>query len=254
MTHSAPLVIGATGGSGTRVLARLAQRAGYNLGVKLNSAEDAMPFSPFHDAWINRFVKAELSGVSLSPDELAQMKKYFQSALSEHLSGAAVQQSRWGWKAPRTIYLLPFIHDQLPDFKFIHLVRDGRDMAFSKNQNQLRKHGRAVLRWRERWFCVRPLRSILLWERVNLMAATYGETHFKNNYLRVRFEDLCGSPDETIGLIMNFLAAEIDIRSATREEISRPSSIGRWGRRPPELVGRLEEAAAVSLRKFGYLD
>lgn len=254
MTHSAPLVIGATGGSGTRVVARLAQRAGYNLGANLNASEDAVAFRSFHDSWINRFVAAEQSGHSLSAGAATQMEHGFQSALAEHLSGAITEELRWGWKAPRTIYLLPFIHSRFPDCKFIHVLRDGRDMAFSKNQNQLRKHGRAVLKWNERWLNPRPLRSILLWQRVNLLAGEYGEMQLKENYLRVRFEDLCYEPARAIERIANFLGVEMDTKSAVQAEISPPVSIGRWRREPLHLVARLERAAAISLRKFGYLD
>ncbi len=50
----------------------------------------------------------------------------------------------------------------MPGFRFLHFMRDGRDMAFSENQQQLRKHGDAVLtgeaaRWKK------PARSIALW-------------------------------------------------------------------------------------------
>jgi Sulfotransferase family len=253
VTHPAPLVIGATGGSGTRVVARLAQRAGYNLGTNLNTSEDAVSFRSFHDSWINRFVATERSGHSLSAGGATRMEQAFESALAEHRSTTKTEELRWGWKAPRTIYLLPFIHAHFPDCKFIHVLRDGRDMAFSKNQNQLRKHGRAVLNWSERWLNPAPLRSILLWERVNLPAAEYGETRLKENYHRVRFEDLCYAPVRTIEGIMQFLGVEIDINSAVQAEISPPLSIGRWRHEPPQLVARLERAAVVSLRKFGYL-
>src|SRR5205807_8226874 len=117
-------------------------------------------------------------------------RQEFQQALERHLSGSTAESTRWGWKAPRSVYLLPFLHAQFPQLKFIHVLRDGRDMAFSKNQNQLRKHGRAILNWRERWFYPVPLRSLLLWERVNLRAAEYGEGRLCENYYRVRFEDL----------------------------------------------------------------
>jgi hypothetical protein len=127
-------------------------------------------------------------------------------------------------------------------------------MAFSKNQNQLRKHGRAVLKWSERWLNPRPLGSILLWQRVNLLAGEYGEMQLKENYLRVRFEDLCYAPARTIERIATFLGVEIDTKSAVQAEISPPVSIGRWRREPLQLVARLERAAAFSLRKFGYLD
>ncbi len=70
-----------------------------------------------------------------------------------------------------------------PDLKFIHVVRDGRDMALSSNQNQLRKHGGAILTWNERFFRSKPERSLLLWARVNLHAAEFGESNLRENYL-----------------------------------------------------------------------
>ena len=33
----------------------------------------------------------------------------------------------------------------MPKLRFVHWMRDGRDMAFSENQQQLRKHGETVL-------------------------------------------------------------------------------------------------------------
>ena len=144
MTTSGPLVIGATGGSGTRVVARIARHAGYNLGRNLNSAEDALEFYSFHDKWINRFVSSERRGATLPKSETEKMEAEFHSALDRHYPAALRGEKLWGWKAPRSIYLLPFLEAKLPALKFIHVLRDGRDMALSPNQNQLRKHSRAV--------------------------------------------------------------------------------------------------------------
>jgi Sulfotransferase family len=253
VTTSGPLVIGATGGSGTRVVARIAQHAGYDLGRNLNSAEDALEFYSFHDQWINRFVSAERHGATLPKSEMEKMEAEFQSALDRHYSPALRADKLWGWKAPRSIYLLPFLRAQLPGLKFVHVLRDGRDMALSPNQNQLRKHSRAVLDWRERFFFAAPERAMLLWERVNFRAAEFGESELDKNYLRVRFEDLCAKPLDTTAQIINFLGARVDPEPISRAEISPPSTLQRWRSCPPDLVARLERAGATSLHKFGYL-
>ena len=247
---SAPLVIGATGGSGTRVIARLARHAGYDLGKHLNESEDAMAFRLFHEKWVNRFAAAQDRHKPFSKKENARMAKDFEQSLAHH--GAAGQ--RWGWKAPRAIYLLPFLHSQFPRLKFIHVIRDGRDMAFSRNQNQLRKHGTAVLSLTERLSLPRPVRSILLWERVNLRAALYGEMHLRQNYLLLRFEDLCRASIQHTRRVMEFLHANVDVDEIARAEISPPSSIGRWQEELPEVLEEMERAAAVALKKFGYME
>lgn len=238
-------------------MARLARHAGYDLGTHLNPSEDALEFQSFHDKWINPFLVSEDQHVGWHGSERQRMTEDFQRALSRHLSGSTIGDAgnaRWGWKAPRSIYLLPFLHAQFPQLKFIQVLRDGRDMAFSKNQNQLRKHGAEVLTWRERWFYSTPFRSILLWERVNLRTAEYCETRLGKNYLAVRFEDLCDAPVETTARIMQFLDAGVDAGSIARAEISPPSSIGRWREQPARLVSKLERVAKISLRKFGYLN
>jgi len=254
VANFAPLVIGATGGSGTRVIARIAKLAGYNLGAKLNSAEDALEFYSFHDRWINRFVSAQRRRERVTPWQSAQMKEDFHAALARHIPDVERRRTPWGWKAPRSIYLLPFLHAQFAQLKFIHVLRDGRDMALSKNQNQIHKHGPAVLSWGERLFRSVPERSVLMWERVNSQAADYGEGILRENYLRVRFEDLCAKPLETTVQILNFLEATIDPESIARTEITPPGSIGRWQTSSPQIVSKLETAAATSLRRFGYLE
>ena len=254
VTHSPPLVIGATGGSGTRVIARIARHAGYNLGSRLNSSEDALEFYSFHDIWINPFVSAQGRGEAMTPWQSARMKEGFHAALARHIPEAERRGTRWGWKAPRSIYLLSFLSAQFPQLKFIHVLRDGRDMALSPNQNQLRKHGRAALRWRERLFRSIPERSALLWEKINLRAADYAKARLRENYLLVRFEDLCAEPLETTARIVNFLGAPIDPAPIAQTEITAPKTLGRWRDCSPRIVSRLETLAAASLRRFGYLN
>ncbi|HVI82562.1 MAG TPA: sulfotransferase [Chthoniobacterales bacterium] len=251
VNQSAPLVIGATGGSGTRVVARIARHAGYDLGTYLNEAGDALAFQPFFNIWTNRFLRAGRRG--LRKREWAGMESDFEAALSKHLSTSPAAGLRWGWKAPRSIYLLPFLHLRFPELKFIHIVRDGRDMAFSNNQNQVLKHGRAVLNPLEYLLNPVPIRSILLWDRVNARAAEFGETKLCENYHLVHFEDLCRQPIETTARLLRFLGTGLDARSVAETEVSPPTTLGRWKTAPPMLIARLERSADRSLRKFGYL-
>jgi hypothetical protein len=114
-------------------------------------------------------------------------------------------------------------------------------MVLSANQNQVRKHAPAVLAWRERLFRPVPERAMLLWTRINLEAAEFGETDLRDNYLRVRFEDLCSNPVETTAQVMNFLGARVDPEPIARAEIS------------PALIVTLEELGRDALQKFRYL-
>lgn len=251
-----PLFIGAVGGSGTRVVARLAKRAGYFLGTNLNEQEDAMDLFEFHERWIDRYLAAEVSGRQLPADEMARMTAEFRSCIAQHLAhwpDAENAGARWGWKAPRGIFLLPFLHAQFPEIKFVHVLRDGRDMAFAANLGQLDKHSGHILTARERWFGRRPERAISFWDRVNSRAAQYAETHLAQNYHLVRLEDLCERPTETTAELFEFLEADGDAAAVASAEVSRPQTIGRWRNHGERLVADLHRAGSTALRKFGYL-
>jgi hypothetical protein len=137
-------VIGATGGSGTRVVVRIVRHAGFFMGTNLNVAQDALDFKDFHDRWINLYLSEKRTQMPRAQKEL--MVKEFQVCVKKHRNSIPDENMKWGWKAPRSILLLPFIHSQYQQMKFIHVIRDGRDIAYSKNKNQLKKHGKVLLR------------------------------------------------------------------------------------------------------------
>jgi hypothetical protein len=157
----------------------------------------------------------------------------------------------WGWKEPRSIYLVPFFDAAMPSLRFLHFLRDGRDMAFSENQNQLVKHGDALLGDDLRKEKT-PVRSIAVWSRVNSAAADYGEQQLGERYLRVRFEDLCAQPAETVRRIFDFFGLEGDAEGAAAE-VRPPDTLGRWQLRRKGVVDALHRTAEPALARFGYL-
>jgi hypothetical protein len=244
-----PLVIGATGGSGTRVVTRIVRRAGFFMGTHVNASEDALSFPPIYDRWINLCWQG-----SLPEAQEREMTYEFQQCLADHLASMPDKTRPWGFKNPRTIYLLPFLHRQFPDMKFIHLVRDGRDMALSKNQNQLQKHGHAILgdEFAER---SEPIRSIALWSRVNNQAAALGGQNLRDNYLLVRFEDLCTRSEQTVQRILDFVGyTNAELIGEAVAEISPPESLGRWKKQDVRLQYELCKAGQPGLEQFDYWD
>src|SRR5262245_63038808 len=188
-----PRVIGATGGSGTRVLAGVARAGGLFTGTRLNDYEDAIDFGAYSDRWINPWVS---SNGTLDGSQKAEMAADLESVVTSHCADLPANARGWGWKEPRSIYLMRYYDDVMPTFRFVHFLRDGRDMAFSENQNQLRKHGSIVLDTNQEGLD-RPLQSIAVWAKVNTWAADYGEQTLGDRYLRVRFEVLCLYPAAT---------------------------------------------------------
>jgi sulfotransferase family protein len=256
-----PRVIFGTSGSGTRSLAEITFRAGFFMGTRLTQARDSEDLIQFFEKWINRYVahtrwlKAALDGQMIHVDPpSSEMEEDFSRAIDGHRAALPHKSARWGWKGPRGMYVLPFLHRRYPEMRAVHLIRDGRDMAYSKNQHELR-HSEAALDGDFRSL-PEPVHSIMIWSRLNLATARYGETQMPERYLRVKFEDLCSDPTVTVGRILEFFGADIadeEVRKMAEAVISPPLTSHRWrARSARELKPVLDEGAAA-LQHFGYL-
>ncbi|MCT7989010.1 sulfotransferase family protein [Laspinema olomoucense] len=246
-----PNLVGATGGSGTRVVTRILRSRGMYLGKNLNESEDAMYFKGYFDDWIDPFISRTC--FSDSSEIEGEMIHDLEARLSKHLEDFQAEEHQpWGWKNCRNMYLLPFFHRMCPQMKFLHIIRDGRDMAYSKNQNQLLQYNSLFLSAMEQEQWCSPVQSIALWSRINLWVAEYGEKNMPGQYLRIRFEDLCTAPVATIGHIFEFFGLQGNAQEIARDEVSPPDSIGRWRNEDMPTLELLHQVGVTALRKFGY--
>lgn len=244
----APVIIGATGGSGTRVVARIVRRLGVFMGANLNGSEDTAELFEFYDRWINRFALRDIAPLCSEEEHL--LRREFSACIRRHHDANSTSAAAWGWKEPRSIYLLPLFLSIWPEMKFIHVVRDGRDMALSSNQNQPRKHGAAVLR--ESANVSPEVRAARLWAQVNLDAADFCREHLQGRYLLVRFEDVCSEPLRWSAAIAGFLGVARPDLDACAAEISPPQSIGRWRSGELSTLSLITDAVRQALTAFGY--
>ncbi|UUX49393.1 sulfotransferase [Nisaea acidiphila] len=255
---SSPLLIGATGGSGTRALHGALKEAGFFVGTRLNHAGDAMDFEPFLDASINPVLREtrslDYAVETLSDGVRSSATDAFRDALRHYTKELSKNQTHWGWKNPRSMYVLPFVSAECPGLRFLHLVRDGRDMALSDNQNQPNKHYDAL--FGESYSGESPENAIRLWAAANAQVADWGERELGKRYMRIRFEDLCESPKTTLVAVLTeagfdpILAGRVG--TAAEAVIRMPDSVGRWRGLPEEEKRRLTEIAAATLHRFGY--
>ena len=242
-------MIGATGGSGTRVVAGIVRDAGMFTGERLNAYEDDLDVADYLDRWINPYVTEAHDG----SDDLAEaMAADLRVLVERHCASVPATATSWGWKEPRSIYLLPFFHAQMPSLRFLHFVRDGRDMALSENQNQLAKHGSAVLGGaRVSWRRPAAGRS-RSGAGPTALRPTTASARLGDAYLRVRFEDLCTEPAATIAAILGLFSSRAT-PSAWPTLFRPPATLGRWRKKSRRLVEQLEQVGGEGLRRFGYL-
>ena len=249
-----PIVVGGTGGSGTRVVRAVLARAGAFMGARLNEAGDAMDFEPFLDDIINPVLAVTRSldyaaDTLPTPLRLLALRRFDDAAT--RYCGERPPDVRWGWKNPRSMYVLPLIHARFPAMTFIHVLRDGRDMALSQNRNQLRKHYEAL--FGEPAAETDDRAALRLWSTANRAVADWGGRVLGTHYLQVRFEDLCRDPSNSCAALLRRLALPVDAGDALASIVAPPATIGRWRRAasapPPEP---LEPSATTALAAFGY--
>ncbi len=240
-----PIFIGGFPGSGTRVVSRILSMANIFMGSKINNTNDSVYFAPFLNKWVGKFISEEFS----DKNELyAQMKKDFDHLLEGHLSGIP-DDVPWGSKNPRNILILPFLHSLFPEMKFIHVLRDGRDLAASPKQRVKIKQYAIDLLGNE----VSSVSELVnLWSAITLKGFNDGEQFLGKNYLLIKFEDMCTNPSQVITEILKFSGGSMECLDAAIDEVNPPvNAIGRW-KAAKDQFEHLSTDTRKTLEKFGY--
>tara|TARA_B100001123_G_scaffold439156_1_gene575457 strand:+ start:285 stop:1010 length:726 start_codon:yes stop_codon:yes gene_type:complete len=227
---------------------------------QVNEAGDAMDIEPVLDDHINQILR-ETQSLDYSPSDLpapllASVQQDLLLAVSCFLRHAPSKFGAWGWKNPRCMFILPLINEMFDGLRFVHLVRDGRDMATSENQNQPRKHFEAM--FNEPLDPRDPSGAMRLWAKANLGTANWGERILGERYMRIRFEDLCATPRKGTAQILEFALISQEDRakavSMAENLVATPKSINRWHTLEPETAKNLTRLGQEALRRFGYSD
>jgi hypothetical protein len=160
------IAIGALGGSGTRVVAEVLIQSGLYLGDDLNETNDNLIFTRLfkNPEWyknssivhrqkrmrifekymrLNKLSFRDFSEMyfasKTNPDHHSSPEFYFH--LLKKVFGKGKITSSWGWKEPNTLIYIGELFNFFDQLKYIHVLRHGLDMAFSKNKQQLYNWG-----------------------------------------------------------------------------------------------------------------
>lgn len=179
-------------------------------------------------------------------------------ALGEH-NAHTDGKMRWGFKIMREIRNLDKYASTWPDATYIHIIRDGRDVAAS----QISEHGS--------WGYDDIAKAASGWRSVIESARA---TARSVRYVEVRYEDIVLRPETTIRELLEFLHVPWDVavlehaahghslfdssvRHPSKDQVAQPindSALGRYIRDlSSEQIASFEDVAADTLKDLGYV-
>ncbi|HEY8467828.1 MAG TPA: sulfotransferase [Solirubrobacterales bacterium] len=172
-THFLPDLIDAAGrGAGAEQLARIAAESRHwgDLGIAAPDFE------------------ARLRMAGTRPDRAA--RAFFELYAERH------GKPRWGDKTPGYVKRMAIIGRALPEARFIHLIRDGRDVALSRRRRGMgaeRPMAETAAKWRDR-----------------ILAARRQARRLRGRYMELRYEDLVAEPEPSLRRVCEFIELPYD--------------------------------------------
>lgn len=262
-----PIVVFNKSHSGSRLLAKALAVAGVFMGAYRNDSEDAMDIADlvfylirqYYPDYSRLWRDGELRDTALAG--------LIRDAARRHLAGFDARAHRpWGWKLGETAYVVPVIDFLFPAAKFIHVIRDGRDVAFCDH------HAPGDALWKKIYFDTPHiatwrgyalsgtgyrnrsyLYNALHWVNSVRIGRAYGAM-LRERYLEVRYEDLCTNFSETMARVLDF--AELTTPDGFAAELQahvRTDSIGKYRRHPWWQLRRVLAIEKPDLLSLGYL-
>jgi hypothetical protein len=172
------------------------------------------------------------------------------------------QAPRWAVYDPDTVLHIPHIKADIPDAIFVHIIRDGRDIALSLTK----MGGFRPFPWDRRQ---RGLRETALYWQWNVRRGRTNGRQFPSDYIEIHFEELVSHPREVLKTLGEFIEHDLDydrIRKNAFGRVQESNSsfrlepveqqtgpVNRWKERLTEpQVAELERSIGGGLQEFGY--
>jgi len=249
-----PVVLMGRGHSGTRVLAWMC----VHLGVTLGTSGPHIEGDPDDVRFTNKIKRLAARNLDVtSPARVREPAlRRFKAAVSAYYAGLGSPSGMWGWKFPETYLIAPYVAGTFPRAKYLHLVRDGRDVAFKTHLTDNPRHrvGRAVLSACNALGLPEHLRAAASWQYQVDRFDAFREQLPASDVLDLRFEDLCTAPRESAERLSAFLGAPMT--DACREYAATgidTLKIAQYRDQDPRLVDEVERRIGATLRRYRYL-
>lgn len=168
---------------------------------------------------------------------------------------------RWAENSPEGMLYLPLIKRLIPNALFVHILRDGRDVAASLARRRFVR----AFPWEDRHGL---MGCGLYWEWIIEHGRRFGES-IPADYMEVHFEQLLAQPQDRLREIGEFINQPLDydiIRRVAYGSLAKPNTsfdhevdsaefnpVGRWKKNfSPEQLLRFERLVGKTLIKLAY--
>lgn len=138
---------------------------------------------------------------------------------------------RWGDKTPAYMLSVQRIGRTLPEARFVHLIRDGRDVALSQRARALNEQPP-------------PVEQAVRWVKRIRKSREQAATLKGPRYVEARYEDLVREPEATLRRVCEFIELPWDAGMLSYHE--------RAAERLSEMAGELRAEGGHSTQEAGY--
>lgn len=122
---ASPVIATGRGGSGTRLLSLVLQQLGVFMGNRLNKSADSIE-------WVDLIYEMAIKRMAANCPASPSWKGELHARAATVLDEGKWSGTRWGWKLPESMLVLPELAEAHPDAVFIHLVRDPLDTCLRR--------------------------------------------------------------------------------------------------------------------------
>ncbi len=193
-SDESPVIIAGMHRSGTSLFARLLQQGGMYVGGSwVDEHHESIHFTRANRAMIGEglYMLHDYGWTAPKTEAFIQARRAYAERAAATISVFFAErgdETVWGWKDPRNCLTLPVWLSIYPNARVLHAVRDGRAVALSlADRDELD-----------------PVFGLELWAHYATRAERALESVTDSRKLTVRYEDLVGSPTDTLRRLFQF--------------------------------------------------
>lgn len=192
------------------------------------------------------------------PEDQRSLARIINEVYFTYAAQAFPEARVWGDQSPIHTFYLPYIKKVFPKARYMHLLRDGRDVVSS----MVTRHGDDYL-----------FEAVLRWQTSLKRIKSFQKGLDPEQYIEVRYENLVREPEPTLQKVCAFVGIGYTQRmldywklpttiehkyKSFHENLGKPvfdSSIGKWRERlTTAQQDYVLKHLTVDLKELGYLD